>query len=41
MMELLRAAVTVGAMSAFGLIVWWAYAPSRKRTWEERGQLDD
>jgi hypothetical protein len=40
-MELMRILATLGAMAAFGLIVWWAYAPSRGRQWEERGRLDD
>jgi hypothetical protein len=40
-MELARVLVSLGVMAAFGLIVWWAYAPSRKHQWEERGLLDD
>ena len=40
-MELISSLMTVAAFSAFVGIVWWAYAPSRKRQWEERGLLDD
>ena len=36
----LRIAITLVTMSAFFGIVWWAYAPSRKRQWEQRGALD-
>ena len=39
--NLLREALTVLAMGAFGGIVWWAYAPSRSRAWEEKGRLDE
>jgi cbb3-type cytochrome oxidase subunit 3 len=37
----LRSLLTVVAMAAFLTIVWWAYAPSRKRHWEGRGALED
>ena len=37
----LREILTVTAMAAFGGIVWWAYAPSRKGAWERKGELDD
>jgi cbb3-type cytochrome oxidase subunit 3 len=37
----LRIAVTVAALLAFLAIVWWAYAPSRKETWQSKGELDD
>jgi cbb3-type cytochrome oxidase subunit 3 len=40
-MELVRSLLTVGAFGAFLAIVWWAYAPSRKARWEERGALTD
>ncbi|HET7672574.1 MAG TPA: hypothetical protein VFK84_19350 [Burkholderiales bacterium] len=40
-MELLRSLVTLGAFGAFLAIVWWAYAPSRKDRWEEKGVLTD
>ena len=28
-------------MGTFFLIVWWAYAPSRKEAWEKKGVLED
>jgi hypothetical protein len=28
-------------MATFFVIVWWAYAPSRKALWERRGELRD
>ena len=37
----IREIVTIAAMGAFFGIVWWAYAPSRKETWERKGELDD
>ena len=40
-MELLRSLITLGAFGAFLAIVWWAYAPSRKTRWEEKGVLAD
>ena len=36
-----RIGVTLVAMIAFFGIVLWAYAPSRKDTWERKGQLDE
>ena len=39
--NLIREVVTAAAMAAFGGIVWWAYAPSRKGAWEEKGRLDE
>jgi cbb3-type cytochrome oxidase subunit 3 len=39
--NLIRALVTVAAMAAFLAIVWWAYAPSRRDTWERKGNLDE
>jgi cbb3-type cytochrome oxidase subunit 3 len=38
--NLIRAAVTLVAMAAFFGVVWWAYAPSRRSTWERKGLLD-
>ena len=40
-MNLIREIVTATAMGAFFGIVWWAYAPSRKGAWEEKGRLDE
>jgi cbb3-type cytochrome oxidase subunit 3 len=39
--NLIRTAVTLAAFGAFLAIVWWAYAPSRKARWEEKGKLDE
>ena len=39
-LNFIRSLVTIAAMAAFFLIVWWAYAPSRKGQWERRGRLD-
>ena len=36
----LRSILTVAAMAAFFAIVWWAYAPSRKRRWQDKAILD-
>jgi cbb3-type cytochrome oxidase subunit 3 len=36
----LRSILTVAAMAAFFAVVWWAYAPSRKRHWEDKAILD-
>lgn len=41
MIELLRALMTVLAVTAFFAIFWWAYAPSRKAQWELKGVLID
>jgi cytochrome c oxidase cbb3-type subunit 4 len=38
-LELIRSLVTVAAFAAFLAIVWWAYAPSRKLAWQEKGRL--
>jgi cbb3-type cytochrome oxidase subunit 3 len=38
--NLIRSLVTVAAMAAFFAIVWWAFAPSRKAAWEQRGRLE-
>ena len=40
-METLRILVTLGAFASFLGIVWWAYAPSRRQLWRERGELSD
>jgi cbb3-type cytochrome oxidase subunit 3 len=40
-LDLIRSLVTVAAFAAFLGIVWWAYAPSRKLSWEDRGRLRD
>jgi len=40
-METLRTLFTLGAFASFVGIVWWAYAPSRRSLWQERGELDD
>ena len=39
-LDLIRSLVTVAAFGAFLGIVWWAYAPSRRLAWEEKGRLD-
>ena len=39
-LNLLRTILTVAAFAAFLGIVWWAYAPSRKGRWEEKGRLE-
>ena len=39
--NLIRTLVTLAALAAFLGIVWWAYAPSRKRHWEAQGILDE
>jgi cbb3-type cytochrome oxidase subunit 3 len=36
-METLRSLLTVAVFVSFAGIVWWAYAPSRKRHFEEQG----
>ena len=38
-MEEIRSLMTLAAFSTFVGIVWWAYAPSRKAKWEEKGKL--
>jgi cbb3-type cytochrome oxidase subunit 3 len=38
-MNLLREAITVLTMGAFGAVVWWAYAPSRKDVHQEHALL--
>jgi cytochrome c oxidase cbb3-type subunit 4 len=38
-MELLRSLMTVLAFAAFGGIVWWAYAPSRKDRFEDDARI--
>jgi cbb3-type cytochrome oxidase subunit 3 len=40
-MEALRALFTLGVFASFLGIVWWAYAPSRRQLWQERGELRD
>ena len=40
-MEEIRSLMTLAAFSSFVGIVWWAYAPSRKDRWEEKGRLGD
>ena len=40
-METLRSLVTLGAFVSFLAIVWWAYGPSRKEVWQQRGELRD
>ncbi len=37
--NLIRIAVTLAAFAAFLGIVWWAYAPARKRRFERDAQL--
>ena len=39
-LNLLRTILTVAAFAAFLGIVWWAYAPSRRSCWEEKGRLE-
>jgi cbb3-type cytochrome oxidase subunit 3 len=39
--NVIREAVTLSAFAAYLGIVWWAYAPSRKGRWEEKGRLGD
>jgi cbb3-type cytochrome oxidase subunit 3 len=33
--------IEIIVVSAFFAIVWWAYAPSRKSSWERKGTLPD
>ena len=40
-MEALRTLFTLGAFVSFIGIVWWAYGPSRRQIWQERGELQD
>jgi cbb3-type cytochrome oxidase subunit 3 len=40
-MEILRTLMTLAAFTAFLAIVWWAYAPSRRELWRNRGELSD
>jgi len=40
-MDLLRTLMTVAAFAAFVAVVWWAYAPSRRELWRNRGELGD
>jgi cbb3-type cytochrome oxidase subunit 3 len=40
-MELVRSLITVAAFGAFLAIVWWAYAPSRRTRWQDKGVLTD
>jgi cbb3-type cytochrome oxidase subunit 3 len=40
-MELLRIVVSLAVMATFFGIVWWAYAPSRKERWEQKGVLEE
>ena len=40
-MEALHAFFTLGAFASFIGIVWWAYAPSRRQFWRQRGELND
>ena len=37
--NLLRSLFTVAAVAAFAAIVWWAYAPARKRRFERDALL--
>jgi cbb3-type cytochrome oxidase subunit 3 len=37
----LRIIVTVAAMAAFLAVVWWAYAPSRRKYWDAKAILDE
>ena len=39
-LNLLRTILTVAAFAAFLAIAWWAYAPSRRSRWEEKGRLE-
>jgi cbb3-type cytochrome oxidase subunit 3 len=39
MLETLRILIALAVMASFAGIVWWAYAPSRKAEWEERGKM--
>ncbi|OGA09705.1 MAG: cytochrome oxidase [Betaproteobacteria bacterium RIFCSPHIGHO2_12_FULL_69_13] len=38
-LDLIRIAVTLAAFAAFLGIVWWAYAPARKRRFERDALL--
>jgi cbb3-type cytochrome oxidase subunit 3 len=40
-MEILRSLITLGAFVGFLAIVWWAYGPSRRELWQNRGELGD
>jgi len=33
--------ITLIVMGTFFAIVWWAYAPSRRASWENKGLLRD
>jgi cytochrome c oxidase cbb3-type subunit 4 len=37
--NLLRSLLTIAAMAAFAVIVWWAYAPARKARFERDALL--
>jgi cytochrome c oxidase cbb3-type subunit 4 len=37
--NLLRSLITIAAVAAFAGVVWWAYAPSRKRRFESDALL--
>ena len=36
--NLLREALTVAAMAAFGGVLWWAYAPARKQRFADQAR---
>jgi cbb3-type cytochrome oxidase subunit 3 len=40
-METLRSLFTLATFASFLGVVWWAYSPSRKALWQQRGELDD
>ena len=40
-MDILRTLMTLAAFTAFLVIVWWAYAPSRKADWARKGELGE
>ncbi len=37
--NLIRGLTTLLSLAAFLGVVWWAFAPSRRARWEERGKV--
>jgi cytochrome c oxidase cbb3-type subunit 4 len=38
-LNLLRSLISIAALAAFAGIVWWAYAPARKKRFEADGEM--
>jgi cytochrome c oxidase cbb3-type subunit 4 len=38
-LNLVRSLVTLAALAAFAGIVWWAYAPARRKRFESDGEM--